>query len=371
MRGSKPDGKLPPVSELGHHLDSYERKDGTVQIVFRVRRNRPSGWFPKIDVFDGYRSPEADIKIRRRAAELLEALQIKREAQSIETNRRDFRAGLWLWQSCDPWDYLAPNTVENYKSKANIVLDWSRAAGHPPMNTLTRAAARHFIDQYRDRPEQARALKQFISRIYKYAIAEGWCENDPFDNISIRSKTAKVTLWEQSDIDAYVAAADELGIEGIKTFILIGWTLGQRLEDIANFQHRKHYDDGVFRFHQQKTGEYLQIEAPQILRDVLDKSHDSLYLVQRDETGRPYQDRDAWGVDFDKVRALAHESGAQWLLLRHLRHSVVVQLSRAGCTIPEIASITGHTIKNVHSILQKYLPRDTKLAQKAMNRRFQ
>ena len=36
--------------------------------------------------------------------------------------------------------------------------------------------------------------------------------------------------------------------------------------------------------------------------------------------------------------------------------TAVTVLAEAGCTVPEIASFTGHSLKHVASILEKYLP---------------
>lgn len=57
------------------------------------------------------------------------------------------------------------------------------------------------------------------------------------------------------------------------------------------------------------------------------------------------------------------------LLLRCLRHSCVVQLARAGCTPSEIASVTGHALASIVSILSLYLPRDGQVAANAQAKR--
>jgi hypothetical protein len=41
-------------------------------------------------------------------------------------------------------------------------------------------------------------------------------------------------------------------------------------------------------------------------------------------------------------------------------------LAEAGCTVPEIASITGPTLRSAQEILQKYLARTSKLAETAI-----
>jgi hypothetical protein len=43
-------------------------------------------------------------------------------------------------------------------------------------------------------------------------------------------------------------------------------------------------------------------------------------------------------------------------------------LAEAGCTLPEIVSITGHTLRRAQDILDKYLARTSKLAESAIHR---
>ena len=49
-----------------------------------------------------------------------------------------------------------------------------------------------------------------------------------------------------------------------------------------------------------------------------------------------------------------------------LRDTAVTSLARADATVPEIAAITGHSIKTVHSILKHYLALDTHLSDSAI-----
>ena len=44
-------------------------------------------------------------------------------------------------------------------------------------------------------------------------------------------------------------------------------------------------------------------------------------------------------------------------------------MARAECTVPEIASITGHTIGSVEQILSSYLPQDNRVAWNAQAKR--
>jgi integrase len=51
-----------------------------------------------------------------------------------------------------------------------------------------------------------------------------------------------------------------------------------------------------------------------------------------------------------------------------LRGTTVTMLAEAGCTLPEIVSITGHTLRRAQDILDKYLARTSKLAESAITK---
>ncbi len=53
---------------------------------------------------------------------------------------------------------------------------------------------------------------------------------------------------------------------------------------------------------------------------------------------------------------------------RDLRRAAVVNLARAGATVPEIAAVTGHSIDRTQAILEVYLPRDAHMARAAILR---
>ena len=55
---------------------------------------------------------------------------------------------------------------------------------------------------------------------------------------------------------------------------------------------------------------------------------------------------------------------AYWLM--DLRRTAVVHPARAGCSVPEIAAITGHSVSLTVSILEVYLPRDNEMAAAAI-----
>lgn len=57
------------------------------------------------------------------------------------------------------------------------------------------------------------------------------------------------------------------------------------------------------------------------------------------------------------------------LVLRGIRHSCVVQLARHGAEVPEIVSVTGHSLSSANEILKVYMPRDSRVAFNAQAKR--
>lgn len=62
-------------------------------------------------------------------------------------------------------------------------------------------------------------------------------------------------------------------------------------------------------------------------------------------------------------------AGITDLTFHDLRGTAVTRLARAGCTVPEIATITGHSLRDVGAILDgHYLHRDEALAKNAIRK---
>lgn len=90
-------------------------------------------------------------------------------------------------------------------------------------------------------------------------------------------------------------------------------------------------------------------------------------IIINENTGRPYTE-DTFSHDFreiaDTCEGLTH--GTVPLLFMDLRRTAVVNLARAGCTVPEIAAITGHSKRTIHELLETYLPTDAAVAENAI-----
>ncbi len=73
---------------------------------------------------------------------------------------------------------------------------------------------------------------------------------------------------------------------------------------------------------------------------------------------------DGFSASFRKT---CEAAGIEGLTFHDLRGTAVTRLAAAGCTVPEIATITGHSLKTVEGMLdQHYLSRSIAMAESAV-----
>jgi integrase len=88
-------------------------------------------------------------------------------------------------------------------------------------------------------------------------------------------------------------------------------------------------------------------------------------VVLVNSEGRPWTS-DGFRASWRKACAAARVVGVTF---HDLRGTAVTRLALAGCTDAEIATLTGHSLKDVHAILDAhYLSRDPALAESAIRK---
>lgn len=368
---------MPSVKlDLGRYVTVRPRKDGTARVLFEVpARLRPSGWSPAIPLpITGERRGDlrdADEigRIQSDADMLLNRLRAARMGRDVEGNHHPHSIPVLIrsWQSSPAFTNIKPRTQKGYAYHAGLIERWSKVNGHRPAGTITVQAIEAFLKMYDNRPTTRRHVKIVLGMLMKRAKQLKWRADNPLSDMIVGAPESRVTIWEQEDVDRYMAASRWARQPGLAALILTLWETGQRLTDARLARRGAEYIDGVFRFHQSKTGSYVTVPISLKLQTVLEeiKEPDSPYLFIDTANGRPF-DEQRLGHLFASLQA---KCGGRKLVLRALRHSCVVQLARSGSGVPEIASITGHAPSSAGVILAKYLPRDSVLAAQAQRRR--
>jgi integrase len=147
--------------------------------------------------------------------------------------------------------------------------------------------------------------------------------------------------------------------------LLALWT-GQRQGDLLRLTWPA-YDGTHIRLRQSKTGARVKVPVGAPLKAALDEAAkikcSPIILLNSD--GRPWtQDgfRASWGKASGKA-------GIEAVTFNDLRGTAVTRLALVGCTEAEIATITGHSLRDVRSILDAhYLHRDQALAESAIRK---
>lgn len=129
------------------------------------------------------------------------------------------------------------------------------------------------------------------------------------------------------------------------------WT-GQRQGDLLALSWTQ-VRDGWLNLRQGKTKARVDIPISPTLAAILEGIPKRAVTILTNSRGLPWTEdgfRTSWGK-------ASKSAGISNLHFHDLRGTAVVNLADAGCSVPEIASITGHTLKSVNTILEKYWTR--------------
>ena len=182
-----------------------------------------------------------------------------------------------------------------------------------------------------------------IRHLMQYAVSANMCGVDPTHGIKLKTpKSAGIYTWSEQDIAAY-EAAHGVGTKA-RLALALGLYTGQRRGDVLRMG-RQHIRDGILSVKQQKTGVELRIPVHPDLRAIIDATSGNhlTFLITR--TGKPYA-----GDNFsEQFRAWCKAARLSKECSFHgLRKAACRRLAEAGCSVNEIAAVSGHaTLREV------------------------
>jgi integrase len=198
-----------------------------------------------------------------------------------------------------------------------------------------------------------------LARVMSFAKDRGIINHNPCEKggrLYAADRTEK--FWGEQEIGALLAVASE----EIKLALVLALWTGQRQGDLLRLPWSG-YDGTHLRLRQSKTGRRVVMPAGAPLKALLDVTDRRGPLVLTNSYGRPWTS-DGFRTSWSKACARAGVSG---LTFHDLRGSAVVRLALAEATVPQIATFTGHSLKDVEAILDAhYLGRDVRLAEAAV-----
>jgi integrase len=185
-----------------------------------------------------------------------------------------------------------------------------------------------------------------------YAYDTGELPSHPGRGLKGFKLASRDAYWRPEDEAAFLAHAPE----PMRLALILGLYTGQREADVLAMRWTD-IAGGWLTIRQRKTGRQVQIPIARRLASELERARAEQAARRRlglviliGERGQPYQ-ADGFRHRFAKV---AKAAGLEGLTFLDLRRTAVVRLAEAGCTVPEIAAITGHAIHETQRILDTY-----------------
>lgn len=246
---------------------------------------------------------------------------------------------------------LADHTKKDYRKRIAVVQD---EFGDFPTSALSDTRARGIFLNWRDRHAQksrrnADYLMAVLARILSWGLDRGLVPKNPCERPGRVYRAARNgNVWAETDEQAFYAKAPRHLHLALTLAI---WT-GQRQGDLLRLTWGA-YDGTHIRFTQGKTKKRLVIRAGEPLRLALDavkqgREDDAPILTT--EAGKSWTEsgfRASW-------RKACARAGVVGVTFHDLRGTAVTRLAVAGCETPEIAAITGHSLRDVGTILDAH-----------------
>lgn len=274
------------------------------------------------------------------------------------------QAILNAYQESSNFTNLAPRTKADY---ARQIRKLEAEFGDLPIAALADRRVRGDFKDWRDRlAKESRRQADYAFTVLALVLA--WAYDgakvpaNPCERIGrLYNGTRVENVWSQEDETKFLKAAPaHLAL----AFTLALWT-GQRQGDLLRMTWTQ-YDGATIWLRQGKTKARVAIPVGAPLKALLDRSKRTAVTILTTEAGVVWT-ADGFRSSWRKACARAQIVG---LTFNDLRGTAVTRLALAGCTEAEIATITGHSLRDVSAILDAhYLRRDAALAVSAIEKR--
>ena len=261
---------------------------------------------------------------------------------------------------------LSLRTRNDYNKQRPFIVDkW----GNLPLEVLKDARIKSNFRKWRDElsikkgAKQADAILGLARRIVSFAKDDGLLGvNHLMDIEGLYSADRSDIIWLPKDVDAFFQYANI----GMQLALILALNLGRREADLIRLTWGD-YNGETILVTNRKSGRTNKFPAQVTpgLAKALDAYKASLQsppasertILMQPRAGTPWADKQ-FSNQFSKAK---NKAGLAHLHFHDLRGTAVTVLAQEGCTDMQIASITGHSLKHVSSILDKYMARTHEL----------
>jgi len=273
---------------------------------------------------------------------------------------------------------LAKSTQGEYRRMLTKV---EAEFGTMPIAALEDARVRRDFLDWREKVARASGNREADNRLSAISAMLTWATDR--GNITTNHLKGFKRLYhvDRSEIiwlPEHIAAFMKVAPIEMQRGLILGLHTGQREGDILRLPWSA-YDGSQISLRQGKsrrggkTAPLIQIPCTAALRRMLDGMERISPLILTTKTGQSFKARYFGRLWEEATTRAGLQSvalpGTDELVDLHfhdLRGTAVTLLSEAGCTPQQIATITGHSLKTVHRILERYLARTRGLAEQAI-----
>ncbi len=282
-----------------------------------------------------------------------------RDAGTLSGLIRDF-------EGTKQWRRLAESTKKEYK---RVFVFWDAEYGSCPHRALEEKAFRADIIKWHDtfsetKPREADNRAAILARVLSWGAKDGPLKINILDGFErAYASDRSDIIWLPENFEAFMAVAS---LE-MQFAMVLALHTGQRQADILRFAWSM-YDGAAIMLRQGKArrlgreAPVIRIPCTKALKATLDAAQRRAAVMLTTKTGLAFKKR----YFADQWEETCKVAGIVGLHFHDIRGTTVTMLAEAGCTLPEIVAITGHSLRRAQDILDRYLARTSKLAESAI-----
>lgn len=270
------------------------------------------------------------------------------------------------YESSSDFLALGQRTQKDYRKHLRAI---AKEYGVFPISALSDQRSRGEFLSWRDRlalSSRRNADYRFtvFARTLSWSLERGLVPFNPLERMGrVYRATRRDSIWTDENEAVFLEKAPA----HLHLALLLALWTGQRQGDLLKLTWND-FDGEVIRLKQNKTGVRVAIPAGKPLLAALEAKRENpttAVTILTTEAGNKWTEsgfRASW-------RKACEKAGVTGVTFHDLRGTAVTRLAMAGCTEAEIATITGHSLRDVGAILDShYLKRDHSLAISAINK---
>jgi integrase len=320
-----------------------------LQGINKVRRRLADG---RVQTYFYHRATGSRLEGAPGSPEFVKSWQAAQAAiKSTDRSAGTFGAWISAYRASADYTDLAPATRRDYsKQIAKIEIEF----GDMPLGALADPKVRAVFLDWRDDlakrgARQADYAMTVLGRILSWSVNRGYLAVNPAAKPGRKYQSDRVErIWLREDVAAFLAIAPlELALA-----MVLARDTAQRQGDLLKLTWTA-YDGLSLKVRQSKRGARVDVPVTQDLKRILDATPRRAITILTTHDGKPWK-ADHFRHEWRAATIAAKRDG---LTFNDLRGTAVTRLADAGCTHAQIASITGHSLRSVAAILDKYLAR--------------